>query len=55
VRAHQLRHSRATDLYQKTKRLKAVSEYLGHASTNVTAKYYVRDELTETELFEGVE
>lgn len=53
VSAHDLRHSRATDLYQKTRRLKGVSEYLGHADVSTTARYYVRDELTDTELVQG--
>jgi integrase len=55
ISAHDLRHSRATDLYQKTKRLKAVSEMLGHSGTAVTAQFYVRDELTNDELMGGEE
>src|SRR5208282_2719818 len=51
--AHDLRHSRATDLFQKTRRLKGVSEMLGHASTSTTARFYVRDSLTDDELFNG--
>jgi integrase len=53
ITAHDLRHSRATDLFQKTRRLKGVSEMLGHASTSTTARFYVRDSLTDDELFEG--
>ena len=47
ITAHNLRHSRATDLFQKTRRLKGVSEMLGHASTSTTARFYVRDSLTD--------
>jgi integrase len=53
ITAHDLRHSRATDLFQKTKRLKGVSEMLGHASTSTTARFYVQDSLTDDELFNG--
>lgn len=53
ITAHDLRHSRATDLFQKTKHLKGVSEMLGHASTATTARFYVRDSLTDDELFNG--
>ncbi len=53
ITAHNLRHSRATDLFEKTRRLKGVSEMLGHASTATTAQFYVRDSLTDDELFEG--
>ena len=53
ITAHDLRHSRATDLFQKTRRLKEVSEMLGHASTSTTARFYVRDSLTDDELFNG--
>ena len=55
ITAHNLRHSRATDLFQKTRRLKGVSEMLGHASTATTARFYVRDSLTDDELFNGEE
>jgi integrase len=53
ITAHDLGHSRATDLFQKTRRLKGVSEMLGHASTATTARFYVRDSLTDDELFNG--
>jgi len=53
VGAHQLRHSRATDLYQSTRRLKAVSVLLGHAGVDTTARYYVRDDFSDAELFNG--
>lgn len=49
--SHVLRHSRATHLYQKTGRLKAVSNFLGHSSVDVTAKYYVQDRLKDEDLF----
>jgi integrase len=53
ISAHNLRHSRATDLFEKTRRLKGISEMLGHSSTATTARFYVRDSLTDDELFEG--
>ncbi len=53
ITAQDLRHSRATDLFQKTRRLKGVSKMLGHASIVTTAKFYVRDSLTDDELFSG--
>jgi site-specific recombinase XerC len=53
ITAHDLWHSRATDLFQKTRRLKGVSEMPGHASTSTTARFYVRDSLTDDELFSG--
>lgn len=52
VSAHDLRHSRATDLFAKSKNLPGVSKLLGHSSTAVTAMYYVRTELSEDELKE---
>ena len=55
VSSHDLRHSRATDLFAKTGRLKAVSEYLGHAGIQTTAAFYVRDDLTTKDLTEGEE
>jgi integrase len=51
IGAHVLRHSRATDLYQSTKRIKAVSVLLGHAGMDTPARYYVRDDFSDAELF----
>ena len=43
---HMLRHARATDLLlRKGQSLKAVSKYLGHSSTAVTADMYIHDEV----------
>lgn len=53
VGAHVLRHSRATDLYQRTRRIKAVSVLLGHSGVDVTSRYYVRDDFSDEELFDG--
>jgi len=53
IGAHVLRHSRATDLYENTRRIKAVSALLGHANVDVTARYYVRDKFSDAELFNG--
>ena len=54
VTAHVLRHSRATDLIERTGKVKGVSRMLGHASEATTLRYYVKQSLTEGELFEGV-
>ncbi len=53
IGAHVLRHSRATDLYQSTRRIKAVSALLGHSGVDTTARYYVRDTFSDDELFNG--
>lgn len=53
IGAHVLRHSRATDLYERTRRIKAVSELLGHSSVSTTSTYYVRDTFSDDELFNG--
>lgn len=46
VSPHSLRHSRATDLHlEKGVSLKAVSQYLGHASVATTASMYLHDQL----------
>ena len=55
VTAHVLRHSRATDLIERTTgKVKGVSRMLGHASEATTLRYYVKQSLTEEELSEGV-
>lgn len=49
---HIFRHSFATNtLLNKGKSLKAVSEYLGHSSTAITADLYVHDRLQPEDLF----
>jgi len=53
IGVHVLRHSRATDLYQSTKRIKAVSVLLGHAGVDTRARYYVWDDFSDAELFNG--
>lgn len=53
IGAHVLRHSRATDLFAKSRNLKGVSEMLGHSSIEVTARYYVRSTLSEDDLWKG--
>ncbi len=46
VHPHTLRHSFATHLLiEEQKSLKAVSSYLGHASTSITSDYYIHDSL----------
>ena len=54
VTAHVLRHFRATDLIERTGKVKGVSRMLGHASEATTLRYYVKQSLTEEELSEGV-
>ena len=54
VTAHVLRHSRATDLIATTGKVKGVSRMLGHASEATTLRYYVKQSLTDDELFGGV-
>ena len=54
VTPHVLRHSRATDLYHDTKRIKAVGNLLGHSSTAVTTQYYVNDSFNDEDLFKDV-
>jgi len=54
VSAHKFRHSFATRMIQKTRKISAVSEYLGHSSVSTTLNMYTHEELTEAELF-GVE
>lgn len=51
VTAHVLRHSRATDLVAQTGKIKGVSRLLGHADESTTLHYYVRQSLTDKELF----
>ena len=51
VSAHVLRHSRATDLLDSTKRIKAVSRLFGHSNEATTLRYYVRDAFSDEELF----
>ena len=46
ISAHTFRHSFATHMIQDTKQHKAVSEYLGHASTAITLNMYVHEELS---------
>lgn len=53
VSAHVLRHSRATDLIEATGKIKGVSRLLGHASEATTLKFYVKQSLTDEELFNG--
>lgn len=45
ISAHSLRHSFATRKLREGKTLKAVSRYLGHSSTAITADLYIHDDL----------
>jgi integrase/recombinase XerD len=51
ISAHCLRHSFATRLIAKTRKVQAVSQYLGHSSTSITLNMYVHESLEATELF----
>jgi site-specific recombinase XerD len=44
--AHKLRHSFATRQIQRTGRIRAVSEYLGHSDVTITLRIYDHDTLT---------
>ena len=52
IGAHTLRHTWVTDAIRRTGKLKAVSEYAGHASTAFTLDRYVHEELTDEELLQ---
>ena len=47
---HGARHTFATRAIERTGKLKAVSEYLGHSSTSLTLDMYVHQELEDDEL-----
>jgi len=49
--AHNLRHSFATNMIERTNKIQAVSTYLGHASVSNTLNMYVHQELSAAELF----
>lgn len=48
---HGCRHTFATRAIQRTGKVKAVSEYLGHASASITLDMYVHESLEDSELF----
>jgi integrase/recombinase XerD len=50
ISAHSLRHSFATNKIQLTRKIQAVSEYLGHSSVSITLDLYVHESLTLQEL-----
>lgn len=52
IHPHTFRHSFATYMIVvKKKTVKAVSEYLGHASTSITQDMYLHDELKPNDIF----
>jgi site-specific recombinase XerD len=51
ISSHTLRHSFATRMIQQTRKVQAVSQYLGHSSSSITLDMYVHEELTTEELF----
>jgi integrase/recombinase XerD len=50
ISAHTFRHSFATEKIRETKKIKAVSEYLGHSTTAITLDMYVHEDLSNMEL-----
>ena len=50
VSAHALRHSAATVLLERTGKMQAVSEYLGHADPATTLRFYAHQALSDEEL-----
>jgi integrase/recombinase XerD len=48
--AHALRHAAATELLERTGKLQAVSEYLGHADPSTTLRFYAHQALSDLEL-----
>ena len=51
-RAHALRHSFATRMIERTRKIQAVSEYLGHAGPAITLAMYTHEDLDDGELFD---
>ena len=49
---HSFRHARATWMLDQGFSLKAVSNFLGHSSTSITADLYIHDSVDYDELFE---
>ena len=54
ISAHTLRHTFATIQITKNRKVKAVSTYLGHASTSITQDMYVHEELDLDDLNLGL-
>jgi integrase/recombinase XerD len=54
ISAHTFRHTFATRMIRRTGKIKAVSEYLGHASVAVTLEMYCHESLDDSELFEAL-
>ena len=54
ISAHTLRHTFATIQIKKNRKVKAVSAYLGHASTAITLDMYVHEELDVDDLELGL-
>jgi integrase len=50
ISAHTLRHSFATNMIRKTRKIQATSEYLGHSSTAITLDMYTHESLSLDEL-----
>ena len=53
VYAHLLRHSFATNMIKKTRKVQAVSEYLGHSDVATTLSMYTHETLSLAELEVG--
>jgi integrase/recombinase XerD len=53
IYSHLLRHSFATNMIKKTRKIQAVSEYLGHSDVAITLSMYSHETLTLDELKVG--
>lgn len=51
ISAHTFRHTFATRMIRETRKVQAVSKYLGHSSPSITLSMYVHEELDDAELF----
>lgn len=54
ISAHTMRHTFATAMIRKTRKVKGVSTYLGHSSTAITQDMYVHEELDLEDLDLGI-
>lgn len=51
--AHSFRHSFCTRMIEKTRKIQAVSEYVGHSSVGITLDMYTHESLSVEELLAG--
>ena len=53
INSHTFRHTLATQKIRSTKKIQAISEYLGHATVAITLDMYTHEQLDDHELFSG--